>query len=484
MRARVARTIAVACFAGGASLGHCIEPTLQLPESWAALQLDSVPQAREPLADRSADIAARKSYFIPAAEIVGFDTLLNLWDRHHFGCCDFDSNIHSIRRNLRSSWVVDRDPFTVNQLGHPYQGSMYHGFARASGLGYWEGLGYTFLGSAFWEIAGETTPPSRNDQVNTGIGGSFLGEALFRMSNLALEHEGLSPFWREVAAGVLSPPVAFNRLAFGERYRIVFPSRGPVYFTRLQLGLSGSPRGNVGGSNTSLHRNEGLADFYLEYGLPGKKDYEYARPFDYFTFQATASTANGFENVMTRGLLLGRAYEAGESYRGIWGLYGHYDYIAPQTFRVSTTGASLGTTGQWAITKAISLMGSVHGGMAYTAASTIRSADPEDFHYGLAPHVLATLRLVLGDRAAIDVSAREWYVSRGAGANRGGHENIARVDAAFTVRVYKRHGLSIKYLGNVRDATYPDLPGSIRQRRETIGLFYTVLGHDRFGVVE
>jgi hypothetical protein len=103
---------------------------------------------------------------------------------------------------------------------------------------------------------------------------------------------------------------------------------------------------------------------------------------------------------------------------------------------------------------------------------------------GLAPHALATLRLVLGDRAAIDVSAREWYVSRVAGANRGGHENIARVDAAFTVRVYKRHGLSIKYLGNVRDATYPDLPGSIRQRRETIGLFYTVLGHDRFGVVE
>jgi hypothetical protein len=476
-------TVAGAVLVAASTCAQALESPIRLPESWAALELESVPQAREPLPDRSTDIAARKSYVIPAAEIVVFDTLLNLYDRHHYGCCDFDSNLHTIRRNLRSSWVVDSDPFVVNQLGHPYQGSMYHGFARASGLNFWEGLGYTFLGSAFWEIAGESTTPSRNDQVNTGIGGAFLGEALFRMSNLVLEHEGLSPFWREVAAGVLSPPVAFNRLAFGERFRNVFPSRGPVYFTRLQLGASGSPKGDAGGSNTDVKRKEGLADFFMEYGLPGKKDYEYTRPFDYFTFQATASTANGFENMMTRGLLLGRAYEAGDSYRGVWGLYGHYDYIAPQTFRVSTTGASLGTTGQWAITKAIQLIGSANVGVGYTASSTVRSADTNEFHYGATPLALASLRLVLGDRAAIDVTGREWYVSRVAAAQRGGEENIARLDAALTIRIYKRHALSIKYLGNVRDAKYPDLPGTIHQRRETVGVFYTLLGHDRFGAV-
>src|ERR1700757_3506850 len=151
------------------------------------------------------------SYAIPAAEIVGFDVLVNQFDRHELECCDFNSNIHTIRRNLRSSWVVDRDPFTVNQLGHPYQGSMYMGFARPSGLTFWQGMGYTFAGSAFWEIAGERTPPSRNDQVATGIGGSFFGEALFRMANLTLEHDRLPPFWKEVAATVISPPAGFNR---------------------------------------------------------------------------------------------------------------------------------------------------------------------------------------------------------------------------------------------------------------------------------
>ncbi|MGE5095659.1 MAG: DUF3943 domain-containing protein [Betaproteobacteria bacterium] len=484
MPAQLACRSLLACLAVAIAPAHAGEARERaLPWSFAALELESVPRPREPLPDLGERIDARKSHWIPAGEIVAFDFLLNQWDRRHFGCCDFDSNIHSIRRNLRSGWVVDNDPFVVNQFGHPYQGSMYHGFARASGLDYWHGLAYTFLGSAFWEIAGETTPPSRNDQINTGIGGSFLGEALFRMANLALEHEGLTPFWREIAAGVISPPVAFNRAAFGERFRLVFPSRGPVYFTRMQLGASGSPRGDVGSSTATLHRGEALADFFMEYGLPGKKDYEYTRPFDYFAFQATASSANGFENVLTRGLLLGRAYEAGQSYRGIWGLYGHYDYIQPQTFRVSTTALSLGTTAQWTLTKVIELMGTVAGGVGYTAASTIRGADTNEFHYGLAPHALVALRLVFGDVAAIDVAGREWYVSRVAAAQRGGQENIARLDAALTVRVYKRHAISVKYLGNFRDARYPDIPDAIHQRRETIGLFYTVLGHDRFGAV-
>ena len=55
---------------------------------------------------------------------------------------------------------------------------MYYGFARALGLNFWESLGYTFAGSLFWEITGETTPPSKNDQIMTGFGGSFLGEPL------------------------------------------------------------------------------------------------------------------------------------------------------------------------------------------------------------------------------------------------------------------------------------------------------------------
>ena len=84
---------------------------------------------------------------------------------------------------------------------------MYHGFARSAGFNYWESAGYTFAGSALWEIFGETTKPSRNDQVASGIGGTFLGEALFRMASLVLEKgDGVPGFWREAIAAGISPP--------------------------------------------------------------------------------------------------------------------------------------------------------------------------------------------------------------------------------------------------------------------------------------
>ena len=90
-----------------------------------------------------------RSWVIPAAEIVVFDALLNAFDRTVLGE-PYRTNAASIRRNLRSRWVTENDPFEINQFGHPYQGAMYHGFARSSGLNFWSSLAYTFAGSAMW----------------------------------------------------------------------------------------------------------------------------------------------------------------------------------------------------------------------------------------------------------------------------------------------------------------------------------------------
>jgi hypothetical protein len=65
-------------------------------------------------------------------------------------------------------------------------------------------------------------------------------------------------------------------------------------------------------------------------------------------------------------------------------------------------------------------------------------------------------------------------------AGRKGHDNIARADAAFTWRIHKQHAVMVRYQWNRRDAHYPDL-GHRPQTRATIGIFYTLLGHDRFG---
>jgi hypothetical protein len=485
-----------ALFVSGAAFAQTATTEVQLPRpipaSWVAA--DPVVQPAESRAareradqDAAARIEANKSYAIPTLEIVGFDVLLNRIDYLIYGGAEYRVNTRTWRDNLRHSWVTDNDPYSVNQFLHPYQGSMYHGFARSAGLDYWHALGYTFAGSAFWEIFGENTPPSRNDQVASGIAGSFLGEALFRMANLMLErHDQWPQKWKEIGAAALSPPVGFNRLVFGDRFRTIFPSHDPEYYSRLSLGVSATTQ-NLQGASTDLKRNEVVGDFSMDYGLPGKPDYTYKRPFDYFAIQATAASGNGFENILVRGLLVGREYGFGSKYRGIWGLYGSYDYIAPQIFRISSTALSLGTTGQYWLTNNIALQGTGLVGAGYAAAGSLRGElepDQRDYHYGFAPQALLGFRLILGDKYSLDLTGREYFVSRlGGVANTGGHDNIARLDAAFTWRLTGKHAVSVRYLLSQRNASFTNF-GDVTQRRGTIGLYYTLLGHDRFGAVE
>jgi hypothetical protein len=472
---RLGRTIG-RLFVGLSSFGCAIA-------AWAA---DEAPPAEPAASAASApadgEAESRKSHSVAAFEIIGFDALVNGANRVFSGSDDYNVTLRSIRRNLSSAWVADNDPFKINQFAHPYQGSMYHGFARATGHSYWESAGFTFAGSVLWEIAGERTPPARNDQIASGIAGSFLGEPLFRMAHLVLEQSGLSKGWREAAAAAIHPSVGFNRLVFGEQFGGIFSSHGAAYYSRLQVGLSGLTQNNPGVSTTGK-RGELLADFSMDYGLPGKPGYVYRRPFDHFSFQATGSSANVFENVMTRGLLVGRDYEAGPNVRGVWGLYGSYDYLAPQIYHLSSTALSIGTSAQWWMSRANAMQGTASAGIGYAAASTLRATDEErDYRYGLAPQAMLALRWIYDDRASLDLSAREYYVSRVAG-NRSGFDNIVRSDASLTWRVKRQHGIAIKYLFNRRDTRLSD--GSRRsQTRGTIGLYYVFLGQDGFGAVE
>ncbi len=433
-----------------------------------------------------------KSYLIPAADIILFDVTLNLFDRTFLDSPDYDANFSSFKKNLTGKWVYDNDPFDINQFGHPYQGSMYHGFARSAGLGYWESSGYTILGSAFWEVAGETTPPSINDQFTTGFGGSFLGEPLFRMASLLLESGdgGRPSFWRELGSGAMSPATGFNRLVFGDRFDSVFRSNNPAAYTRIDLGstIASTVRSDVTDPNgvvvpQSYDTGEVIGDFTLAYGLPGKPGYTYTRPFDYFHFQFTAASSNVFENVITRGLLYGSDYSLGDNYRGVWGLYGTYDYIAPQIFRISSTGAALGTTAQVWLSPTVALQGSALAGAGYGSAGTISSVGDKDYHNGLTPQGLLALRLIFSDRVSFDMTARDYYVTDIASDQKGGAENIFRRDASLTLRLYNLHGITLKHVSSQRDAKYSGLPDT-HQKVGAFSIGYAYLGQTRSGAVD
>lgn len=436
-----------------------------------------------------------RSYLVPAADIVVFDYLLNQYNRYLTDAPDYDVSWTSIEENFKGNWVYDSDPFDINQFGHPYQGGMYHGFARSAGLGYWAAAAYTVVGSAAWEVMGETTSPSINDQFTTGFGGSFLGEPLFRMASLLLESGGPGGprFWRELGAAAISPSSGVNRLMYGDRFDGVFRSHNPAAYTRIAVGSTVASRvkSNVNVNTDpqgqavpqSYETGEIVADFTLGYGMPGKPGYTYLRPFDYFHFQFTAASSNVFENVMSRGLLYGTDYAWGDNYRGVWGLYGTYDYIAPQVFRISSTAAALGTTGQAWLARRLALQGTVLGGVGYGSAGTIDAPGESDYHHGVTPQALLALRLIHSDRTSLDLTTRSFYVTDVASDEKGGREQILRGDISLTVRVWNLHGVTLKYVASRRDSEYPGRTDT-RQNVGALSIGYAHLGQTRSGAVD
>jgi hypothetical protein len=421
-----------------------------------------------------------RSYVLPLIEIVAMDAGINVGGRLLVDRASFTVTPASIRRNLRGPWVVDEDPFQINQFGHPYQGGMYHGIARSNGLGYWPSVGYTFAASALWEIAGEATPPSRNDQIASGVAGSFLGEPLFRISRLLLERADQGPgMWRGLASVLASPPTGINHALVGAPAGSFTPDAVPFSDIRVQIGATAVATGRSP-SDVSLTSHQLEVALSMDYGYPGKASYRHERPFDYFRIDSSLSS-EGLERLTTRGLIAGGDYEGGRI-AGIWGLYGTYDYFAPDDFRFSSTAFTFGTTLQTQLSESLVMQGSGLVGGGYAATVAVDRTDDDDYHYGLAPQALANVRVIAGRRTALDVTARQYFVSARGGFATGQSDRIFVGDASLAIRLYRRHAVGLSFQLARRDSDFTNRPDHV-QRRSRVGAFYTFLGSGGFGAV-
>lgn len=452
---------------------------------------------------KTAGTPARESHvLLPAEEILGFLAFTNIAARIMYanetqdGIKVYSSTFASTWDHIRTQrWVHDIDPFNTNQFQHPYQGAMMYGFARSSGHGFWPSLVYSNIGSFVWKMAGETDPPSINDIITTGQAGSLLGEAFYRMANLIMRDSGTTKpsRGREIGAGLLSIPSGMNRRILGDRFRANLPDSTPVMFWQLRVGATLDALAKDVSTPTSLFlRRDATVDFTISYGLPGRAGYTYTRPLDYFDFQGSflpSTFSNFVENIMVRGLLVGGKTKDTENQRGIWGLYGSYDYISPYLFRVSSTAVSLGTTRQYRLGPSVALQGSLLGGAGFGAAgtTTVLASTPEnavtrDYHFGLTPQGLLALRLLLGDRAMIDMTAREYYVTGVGSDDRRGSEKIFRGNIGATFRIHGGNALGLQYVLSTRSAEYGTLPDK-KLQEGTVTIVYTILGKEHFGAV-
>ncbi len=439
-----------------------------------------------------------RSTRLPLVEAVGFLAALNIYDRFAFpnelyeGKNAFSSTFSSTWKHLREQrWVHDPDPFNVNQFAHPYLGATLFGISRSTGHGFWTSLLYADVGSFTWEMAGELTPPSVNDLITTGQAGTLLGESLYRIADLVLKDDG-ARWWHPYLAGLISPPTAVNRRVLGKDFKAELPDSAPSTAWEVRLGARGDAVARDYSSPVALLRRDATAEFSASYGLPGRAGYDYSRPLDYFTVEASflLNSINPIENVMLRGLLVGRPTRPTANSRGIWGLYGSYDYISPYLFRISSTALSLGTTRQYRLSPDLALQGSLLGGVGYGAAGseagivTTSAAEAErDYHLGITPQTLGALRVIFGDRAMVDMTARGYYVSGVGSDDSHGSETIFRGNFGASVRVVGGHTLGVRYVASTRDASYGKLPDN-HFSEGAVAVVYSFLGANHFRAVQ
>ena len=143
---------------------------------------DVLPQSGALAVRPMLDSMGRRNYFLPLAEGTVANGLVWAFDRWVLNADYANISVHTMKQNLQTGFVWDNDNISTNMFFHPYNGSLYYTLARANNLNYFASLGYAAIGSLTWELLLEREPPSLNDFLATSVGGSALGEVLFRLS--------------------------------------------------------------------------------------------------------------------------------------------------------------------------------------------------------------------------------------------------------------------------------------------------------------
>ena len=403
---------------------------------------------------------------------------------YHFGDpAVYDVSWDNFTNHLDGPWWYDQDQFATNQFGHPYEGSMYYTAPRSLGLSFYESFLISELGSFLWETAGETEPPSVNDQITTPIAGSILGEVLFRLSGRVVD--AMSPgFWRELAATAVSPFTGLNRQVFGE-YRARGFNDQP-WFGQMRLSLAAAGRATSDGAE--VRDATGAVSFAVraQNGNPGS-DWEFRGPFDHYDAAASlvidknATDKKALGNLTMRGLVLADDYGEGRS-RGLWGLMAAYDYITPGSFRASSSNVSIGTVTQLPFTQDLALQGTAYLGVGYGAGgSSAEPAGKRDYHFGLQGVSLVEARLLWGDRGLLRLAGRSYYISSKVTPETDSFELIHYGEVEALWRFAGPHALSVTAIGARRRAQYPDVP-DVRSRASELAVSYVLVNDRFFGV--
>jgi len=233
----------------------------------------------------------------------------------------------SIYNNSTLPWEWDNDGFMVNQLGHPYQGSVYFNFGRVNGFNFYESVFFSALGSFTWEKFCENNRKSINDFITTTSSSMVLGEMLYRLYLEADSAGAPLPF-----SFVINPAAGFHRIATSWKPPA---SKGNIYEFNTYIGMGWAQTNSSllnSGTSSELFSFRGLIanmGFSTIYGNPFSQ--ESFIPFKHFEFATYFGIdAGNYINVrlISDGYLFSFSPVDTDTSMMSTGLSLHYDYVS------------------------------------------------------------------------------------------------------------------------------------------------------------
>ena len=174
-----------------------------------------------------------KNWLRPFFETLGTNALISWYNSYTYwrgrsrGLLEI--SLRSMNENLfQKGYIWDylyKNGFQLNQLDHPFHGTLAYNIGRINGLNFWESAAFPLFNSITWEAIFENAllneRPSTNDTIVTFIGGTLLGEVLFKLANLLIDESsvGTERVIRESLALVINPIFGVNRLVTGKAFK-------------------------------------------------------------------------------------------------------------------------------------------------------------------------------------------------------------------------------------------------------------------------
>lgn len=276
-----------------------------------------------------------KKNYLAAVSTAEASNLLLYLNNRYIGSSDFaDVSPQSIGDNIRSQWQWDQSVFSINEFGHPYQGSFYFTSGRANGLNFYESAALTMMGSATWEITCERSTPSLNDLITTTTGGMAFGEIFHRLY-LEAKADG-----NPVVAAIVSPTDALTDALNGRKPKA---NGGNIETLLLTNGAGGAiswaenPNRNVK-SSPKMTVYHGLS---LVYGIPYA--HTTTTPYTHFNMDVDLFFGPGLTQLayFTDGYLISATLQDNAQTKATAGLTLNYDVILGNTNTFGTTALDL-----------------------------------------------------------------------------------------------------------------------------------------------